>query len=161
MEYFDVQFNLNTTELDDFLSNGLRLSKELVATSHFYSNLTEQDIEFHDVNSFINLFQTSGTGTISTKEINLGIELSSVTVVLSFGQSNGKIDISFNECELLESGKLNKVKCLSLLGFFQDLMSEYNITNFRFGYEPVHQDDMCLVIIKDAQSDISKLIQQI
>ncbi|MCD1260171.1 hypothetical protein B5M42_015265 [Paenibacillus athensensis] len=162
MEYYEILFNIDISSIDGLLRELISNHVYGDLNSHFFDNVSKQDLQYEDVLDFSIHFLASDHATFTARSIDLdGCRLSSLTVVISFMDSIGKINCSFPFSDLWEKRQLNRTQFIMLMNFLQKLAQKYNIDEMRFGYEPVHQDDCCLFTVKSGRMDLEKMITKL
>lgn len=133
-------------ELDNFAFNELKINMLEVKSSHFFDNSSDKDIELYQIKSLGEVLSPIGTGNVLLNQIDIGCSLKDVMIVFSFDKETGDITFNFSKSELFE-GKSSEVrmKTMRIVKSILGLKGKYNIPKIRIGFEPVSDDDSCLV----------------
>ncbi|MDF2908272.1 MAG: hypothetical protein K0R34_3593 [Herbinix sp.] len=146
--------NINRIELDDLFYNDLRLEKRLIRTSHFYDVINKEDISIDRISSLSEFYAIDGTGNIYIQEIDLGVIIHNVMIIISFRNPYGDIVLNFEENELLQDGKDIKLSYITIINKFVKIIKEYNIGAVILGYEPAYDEDMKIVTMTKNKLEI-------
>lgn len=129
--------------VDNFFYNELKLLNAEFKSSHFYDASNKLDLTFSQVESIQKILTPSGTASMTIKEIDLGINLFDIVILLSFDEMQGEITFNVAESEVfkstIEESKINFKKMVTYLG---KLKNQFNIPKIIIGYEPALDDDM-------------------
>ncbi|MBR2564854.1 MAG: hypothetical protein IKE29_09540 [Paenibacillus sp.] len=163
MEYLEIILEeFRKDELDEFISNELKINLAEVKSSHFFDNKHRADIEFHQIKSFREVLSPIGTGNVFLNQVEIGCSIRDVMIIFSFDKESGDITFNFSENELYKGEssdvKLNVKKVLEKL---VDLKDKFNISNIKIGFESASDDDTCLVKIDQGAVDLESAVQLI
>ncbi|MDF2942455.1 MAG: hypothetical protein K0S01_1313 [Herbinix sp.] len=137
--------NINRIELDNIIFKELNLDRRKIKSSHFYDEMKKEDINMDIISSLKEFYTTSGTGNIYIKELDLGICIHNVMIIISFDKVYGDIVLNFEENELLQKNiDINK-DYVSFIRKSQNMVKNYDIGAIIIGYEPASDEDMQLV----------------
>ena len=122
MEYLEIILEeFRKDELDEFISNELKINLAEVKSSHFFDNKHRADIEFHQIKSFREVLSPIGTGNVFLNQVEIGCSIRDVMIIFSFDKESGDITFNFSENELYKGEssdvKLNVKKVLEKLLF--------------------------------------------
>lgn len=149
-------------ELDNLISDGLKINTAEVKSSHFFDSNSGADIEFHQIKSFRDVLSPTGTGNVFLNQLEIGCSIKDVMIIFSFDKEFGDITFNFSENELYEGKssdvRLNVKKILETLVGLKD---KFNIPNIRIGFEPASDDDTCLVKIGQEVVDLESAVELI
>ena len=157
-----IYYDIDKGKIDEFFNDSLNISASDIKSSQFYDNYSEQDVEFHQVESLSEILSPTGTGSIVLKQLNHGITLEDVVIVLSFNEKDGEVVLNFPENNLF-SGDTETInhKCRILIEHLTKLMEKYNAPKIRIGYEPASDDDTCLIELTDNKLDVENALQKL
>jgi len=127
-----IYYDIDKGKIDEFFNDSLNISASDIKSSQFYDNYSEQDVEFHQVESLSEILSPTGTGSIVLKQLNHGITLEDVVIVLSFNEKDGEVVLNFPENNLF-SGDTETInhKCRILIEHLTKLMEKYNVPKMR------------------------------
>lgn len=147
MNYIEIILeNISKKYLDEIIGEILKFDVNFVISSHFFDEISNQDMEFKDIKSLLNYFNHSGTGNIFLEKVEIGIVLEKVLIIISCDEELGDITINFSEEQFIgyENAKLSN-EVLKLFQFLCKLSKSYSIDNISIGYEPATDDDMKMI----------------
>ncbi len=108
------------------------------------------------------ILSPKGTGNIFLEELQLGISLKNVTIVVSFDEKYGDIVFNFPKNEVLKDERCgNKFRLKRLVHYLVNLKKDYDIPKIIIGYEPATDDDTFLLEINDEATNYDKEIEKI
>jgi hypothetical protein len=157
-----IYYDIDKGKIDEFFRDNLNIMESDIKTSQFYDNSSGQDMEFHQVNSLEQILSPTGTGSIVLKQLNHGITLEDVVIVLSFNEKDGEVVLNFPEKNLFFGDKetINH-KCRNLLKHSMEILGQYVVPKIRIGYEPASDDDTCLIELTDNEFSIENALQKL
>lgn len=163
MENLEVVLNnFKKADLNNFIYKELDLPSLKITSSHFYNNVLDKDISFLEVGNLEEILSPTGTGNILLKEIELGIPLKEVMIVLSFDSLTGDIVLNFPADSLiLESRSDNIQRVKKLVNYLIEIKKTYNLPGVIFGYEPAEDEDTMLLKIDNLETNYEKEIEKI
>ena len=146
MENMELIFeNMQAKNLEKLLFGDLSIQKEKVKTSHFYNNEEKKDLELKDVVSLEEYFSQQGTGNIFLEEIDIGVIISSVMIVISFDEIYGDVVINFPSDEVLNTeNKFERKKYEAVFSKISKIYERFDMSRVLFGYEPADDEDMLI-----------------
>ncbi|MFD1738091.1 hypothetical protein ACFSCX_16270 [Bacillus salitolerans] len=157
-----VLCDFNKKDLNTFINEELKLTKSKVKSSHFYNNITREDMEFSQVRNIEWILTPKGTGNILLDDLQIGIKLKNVIIVLSFDEQYGDIVINFPEDGVLEGDRENnKVQLIKLVNYLVDIKKNYDVQKIIIGYEPVFDEDTLLIEINNKEVNYDKKIEKL
>ena len=110
MNYIEIILeNISKKYLDEIIGEILKFDVDFVISSHFFDEISNQDMEFKDIKSLLNYFNHSGTGNIFLEKVEIGIVLEKVLIIISCEEELGDITINFSEEQFIgyENAKLS------------------------------------------------------
>ncbi len=137
--------NIKRHELDSLIFKELRFDKQKIISSHFYDEIEERDIEFEMISSLGEFYAIPGTGNIYMSEVDIGICIHNVMIVISFDEVFGDIVLNFKENELFKENMVINQDCVFIIKKLQSIIKMYDIGSIIVGYEPSSDEDMQLV----------------
>lgn len=157
-----IYYDIDKGKIDKFFSDSLNIKASDIKSSQFYDNSSDQDMEFHQVKSLSRILSPVGTGSIVLKQLNHGITLEDVVIVLSFNEKDGEVVFNFPENNLF-AGDTETInyKCRILIEYLTTLMEKYDVRKTRIGYEPASDDDTCLIELTDNKLDVESAVQKL
>lgn len=147
MNYIEIIFeNISKEHLDKIIGETLKFDVDFVISSHFFDEISNQDMEFKDIKSLLNYFKHSGTGNIFLEKAEIGIVLEKVLIIISCDEELGDITINFSEEQFIgyENTRLSN-EIMKLIQILCKLSKSYSIDNIFIGYEPATDDDMKMI----------------
>lgn len=143
MENIELIFkNIQIDNLEKILFEELKMLIAHVKESHFYDSLQEKDLKLQDVPSLKKYFSHSGTGNILLQELDIGVKVSNVIIVISFDEIYGDLVVNFPCNELIIDKKEAVNKYNLILNKALSIYKKLNLKKVIFGYEPAEDDDM-------------------
>ncbi|MEI4803817.1 hypothetical protein WAZ07_21780 [Bacillus sp. FJAT-51639] len=154
--------DFNKRKIDKLIYEELKLSILKVKSSHFYDNVSGKDMDFSQVKNIEEILSPKGTGNIFLEELQLGISLKNVVIVLSFDEQYGDIVFNFPEDEILKDKRYdNKLRLKELVYYLVDLKKSYDIPKVIVGYEPATDEGTLLIEINNMITNYEKEIEKI
>ncbi|MEI3614835.1 hypothetical protein [Pseudogracilibacillus sp. SO30301A] len=154
--------DFNKRELNKLVYDELKLSTLTLRSSHFYDNISEEDLDFSQVKNIEKILSPKGTGNILIEELQLGISLKNVVIVFSFDEQDGDIVFNFPENEILKDGEDdNRLRLKKIVHFLVNLKEIYDIPKIIVGYEPATDEDTMLIEINHKVTIYDKEIDKL
>lgn len=140
MEYIEIILeDIPKRNLDKIIREVLKIDTCNIISSHFFDNKNNKDIVYQDIDNLENYFCEPGTCNLFLDEVEIGIKLKKVIIIISCNEKVGDITINFSENQC-ENESTRRVKKLLLILF--DAKKRYSINNIIIGYEPAIDDNM-------------------
>jgi len=157
-----IFLNFKTDDLDSLIFNELNALNQEIKSSHFYDNAECKDVELFEVKNFTELFTNPNTGNVVFKQLDFGISINDVVLILSFNNDCGDIVINFPDDELItNTDKTSMDKWLKVVLYIKHIMGKYNVEKVKVGYESAYDDDTCLVDIDRAELNATRIVEKI
>ncbi len=154
--------NFPKGNIEKFLFNELKIKNEQVKASHFFDKESGKDIDFVHIKSIYKILSPTGTGNIVLYQLELGVLIKDVVVVLSFDEEYGDVVCNFPEKELLTGEKVsNALKIKTVLKYLSNIREKYGIEKVRIGYEPAADNDTCLCELSGKNIDLDNVAKRI
>ena len=156
MEYIEIMLqDVNKNDIDLIIRQELKITKDIVVSSHFFDKSQQKDKEYSEIDSLVNYFSIPNTGNIYTKEITLGEKLYHVMVVMSFDEDFGDITLNFNEYDICNCDNNDlKLKLTKVVNELIEMQQKYHIKNIMLGYESVFDNENIILKISDGNKEI-------
>lgn len=150
MENIELIFqDIEVDDLERLLFQELLMQRNKIKRSHFYDNLNEKDLEFHDIASLEEYYSKSGTGNILLEEIEIGSTiLSDAMVIISFDKQWGDVVINFSITDIQDASKCVDINRLeAIIKKIELIVKNINVKKVLLGYEPAEDEDMLIYSI--------------
>ncbi len=147
MNYIEIILeDIDKNKLDKIIGEMVKFDSCDIISSHFYDKKYNQDVTFHNIKSFQDYFNNSGTCMLFLEKAEFGITLEKVLITISYDGILGDITLNFSEeqfynCEIIEL----KNKLQMLLKMLHRAQKTYTINKILIGYEPASDDDMKMI----------------
>lgn len=123
------------------------LNKKIVS-SHFYDSVLGKDVSFSEVKDIKQIFSPRGTGNIVLNDLELGVPVEDIVLVLSFDEKMGDIVLNFPEHFLFSTKQTHdKGNLKEVANYLMKLQSTYSMSKAIIGYEPATDEDSRLLEI--------------
>jgi hypothetical protein len=143
---FEIIFeNIKRHDLNSIIFKEICFDKQKIISSHFYDQIENCDIEFGMISSLEDFFAIPGTGNLYISEVDVGMSIRKVMIVISFDEIYGDVVLNFSESELFQENMNINQDCVFLIKKLQSIVSIYDIGSITVGYEPASDEDMQLV----------------
>jgi len=157
-----ILFDFNKSKIDKFIYNDLKLDRLKPVSSHFFDNIAKKDLDFCELKSIEQTLVPKGTGNIVLAELELGILLKNVVILLSFDEKYGDIVLNFPENELLIGDKTDmKLRLKKLVNYLVSLQQTYDIPKIFIGYEPATDEDSVLIEMNRDKANYDQEIEEV
>lgn len=146
MENIEIIFsNIKLKDLENLLFEKFELQEKTIIRSHFYDRTNKRDVNFKDVSNLKMYFSEPGTGNIFLEELDIGIVIQNVLIIISFDKEYGDVVLNFEENEAYYKERLDNYK--NIIETFIDVYKNIEVEKIALGYEPAEDDDMRILTL--------------
>lgn len=171
MEYLEILLtDVKKQYIDSIVKQELKITTDLVASSHFYDKVENKDMEYYDDIYLERYFSTPNTANVFVKELVLGESIKNVMIVISYDANLGDITLNFSESDFMTDNiDILRAKIISIVNRLIEIESKYEIGSIRLGYESTIDDENVIldisngniVIANEFQGQLSHAVKQL
>lgn len=149
MEHIEIVLkDIKLNRLENVFYENIIFNEKDVMSSHFFTK--GKDVEYQNIRSLKEYFQTPGTCNIYLKKITMGTVLENVLILIVCDGTYADITVNFGE-ECLEVCDVQKNAVRLLLELLVQISKEGDVGKIVVGYEPAEDDDMKILEINQGQ----------
>ena len=140
MEYIDIVFNgISTKNIDSLIKRDLKISKEIIIRSHFY---TEEagDFEYYDSINLREYFSSERTSNMLLSALKLNKVYDNVMVVITSEENRAYVTLNIGS-EQIESKDTEELQCC-----LQSIVKKYDLKSIYAGDENSKEENAFWVI---------------
>ncbi|WP_242217393.1 hypothetical protein [Bacillus cereus group sp. BfR-BA-01380] len=120
----------------------LHFNEENIVSSHFFMN--DEDLTYQDIKNLDNYFQVPCTCNILINDLEIGVTINKVLIIISFDEVYGDITFNFSEDDWGNIEMAEDKKVILLKEKLEMLINRITYSSILFGYEPAEDEDMQL-----------------
>ena len=151
MEYLEILLtDVKKQYIDSIVKQELKITTDLVTSSHFYDEFENKDMEYYDDINLERYFSNPNTGNIFVKELVLGESIKNVMIVISCDADFGDITLNFSESDFMTDNiDMLRTKIISIVNRLIEIQRKYKISSIRLGYESTIDDENVILDISN------------
>lgn len=145
-----ILFDFEKIDLPNLIYKEFNLLNKKIVSSHFYDSVLGKDVSFSEVKDIKQILSSRGTGNLVLNELELGVPVEDIVLVLSFDEKVGDIVLNFPEHFLFPTKQTHdKANLKEVANYLMKLQSTYSMSKAIIGYEPATDEDSRLIEITD------------
>lgn len=145
-----ILFDFDKSNLPNLIYKEFNLLNKKIVSSHFYDSVLRKDVSFSEVKDIKQILSPRGTGNLVLNELELGVPVEDIVLVLSFDEKVGDIVLNFPEHFLFPTKQTHdKANLKEVANYLMKLQSTYSMSKAIIGYEPATDEDSRLIEITD------------
>lgn len=145
-----ILYDFEKIDLPNLIYKEFNLLNKKIVSSHFYDSVLCKDVFFYEVKDIKQILSPRGTGNIVLKELELGVPVEYIVLVLSFDEKMGDIVLNFSEHSIFTTKQTHdKANLKEVANYLMKLQSTYSMSKAIIGYEPATDEDSRLIEITD------------
>lgn len=145
-----ILFDFEKIDLPNLIYKEFNLLNKKIVSSHFYDSVLGKDVSFSEVKDIKQILSPRGTGNLVLNELELGVPVEDIVLVLSFDEKVGDIVLNFPEHFLFPTKQTHdKANLKEVVNYLMKLQSTYSMSKAIIGYEPATDEDSRLIEITD------------
>src|SRR5699024_5482796 len=143
-----ILYDFDKSNLPNLIYKEFNLLNKKIVSSHFYDSVLGKDVSFSEVKDIKQIFSPRGTGNLVLNELELGVPVEDIVLVLSFEEKVGDIVLNFPEHFLFTTKQTHdKANLKEFANYLMKLQSTYYMSKAIIGYEPATDEDSRLIEI--------------
>src|SRR5699024_7318089 len=144
-----ILYDFEKIDLPNLIYKEFNLLNKKIVSSHFYDSMGK-DVSFSEVKDIKQILSPRGTGNLVLNELELGVPVEDIVLVLSFDEKVGDIVLNFLEQFLLPTKRTHdKGNVKEVANDLMELQSTYSMSKAIIGYGPATDEDSRLIEITD------------